>query len=74
MQSDVFFLGAVAYLHPLTHAMSVVMIRHMTNIVGEWVEIRNRTSSHIRLHHQIDQIFPIFLVYVENHGKAWVEG
>ena len=58
----------VVYLCPLAHAMSVVMIRHMTNFVGELVEICNRTSNRVQLHHQIDQAFPIFLTYVE---KTW---
>ena len=34
------FEASVAYFHPLTHAMSVVMIHHVTNSVGEWVEIQ----------------------------------
>ena len=26
------------------------------------------------LHHHIDQVFPIFLAYIEKYGKAWVQG
>ena len=41
--------------------------------VSEWAEICNRTSNCIWLHHQINQAFPSFLVYVEKHGKTWYE-
>ena len=54
--------------------MNIVMIRHVTNCVGEWEEIRRHDSSRIQLHHQIDQAFPIFLAYVEKHGKAQAQG
>ena len=46
---------------------------HMTKWVSEWAEIRNCASNCVRLHHQIDQAFLIFLAYVEKHGKAWVQ-
>ena len=50
------------------------MIHHATNYVGEWVEIHKCSSNCIRLHHQINLAFPIFLTYVEKHEKAWLRG
>ena len=36
--------------------------RHVVDCVGEWAGMRNRVSNRVRLHHQIDQAFPIFRV------------
>ena len=44
--------------------------------VGKLVEVCNCISNCVQLQHQIDQAFPIFLMYVKkhawHHGKAWV--
>ena len=54
-----------------TDTMCMVMRLHVTYTMDEWVEICNRASNLncIQLHHQA---FPIFLAYIEKHGKAWV--
>ena len=31
-------------------------------------------ANHVHYVMKINQAFPIFLVYVEKHGKAWVRG
>ena len=43
---------------------------HVVKCMGEWAKVH----SCIQVHHQINQAFPIFLVYVEKHGKAWAWG
>ena len=43
-----------------------------TDSAGEWAETRNHA---VRLHHQIDQAFLIYLTDVKKkHWKAWVQG
>ena len=51
-------------------------IHHVTDCMGEWAEIHNRSSNRAQLHHHINQAFPIlnFLMYFEIHGKTWVQG
>ena len=51
-----------------TNHLSDVATHDHAHCMGEWAEICNRSSNRIRLHHQIDQAFLIFLAYVE---KKW---
>ena len=44
---------------------------HLPPFLQTVAEIVTDTSS---LHHQIDQAFLMFFVYIEKHGKAWVRG
>ena len=45
----------------------------MIKYMDKWSETYNYVSNRIRLHHQIKQTFPIFLMYVETRGKDWVQ-
>ena len=58
-------------ISPPTHPCNGHGLCHMTNCVGEWAEI---LCNHcIRLHHQIDQAFPIFLRMLKNMGRPGYE-
>ena len=56
-------LNALAY----TLCLCAILLCWLASVcaedcVGEWAEIRNRVPNRVRLHHQIDQAFPIFRV------------
>ena len=56
-------LNALAY----TLGLCAILLCWLASVraedcVGEWAEIRNRVPNRVRLHHQIDQAFPIFRV------------
>ena len=59
------------YLRPLTHARGDANTMLIAWASG-YTTMPQTTSNYI--HHQIDQAFPIFLAYIEKHGKAWIRG